>query len=122
MGFESLGSFDLENGWGARHAADRRNILRLVMSEEPKYTDMSPPRRPLSILQNLTVDEIQKDPWKYRQLVKETAGCLKFCAAVARMQMRGGKYFALEAPRRRNPGTALSSWADAQLPPCTGRR
>ena len=43
MGFENLGSFDLENGWDARRAADRHKILHLVRSEKPEYVGMNPP-------------------------------------------------------------------------------
>jgi hypothetical protein len=62
MGFKSLGAFDLQNGWDARRAADRHKILHMVDVEEPEFVGMSPPCGPLSILQNLTMAEVRRDP------------------------------------------------------------
>ena len=67
MGYQDLGAFDIKNGWDARRAADRHQILHLIDVEEPEYVGMSPPCGALSIMQNLTADEVRRNPEKHRQ-------------------------------------------------------
>eukprot|EP00435_Cladocopium_sp_Y103_P051560 s1160_g16.t1 len=97
FGFESMGSFDLSDGWDWRKPIHRRRAEQILAFSPPDVLVMTPPCGPLSRLQSLHALEDRRDPEAFLQEVEMAKGMVRWCLRMAHKQLVLGKHYVFES-------------------------
>ena len=97
FGFESMGSFDLSDGWDWRKPVHRRRAEQILEFSPPDVLIMTPPCGPLSRLQALHSLESRKDPEAYVREKWIAIEMVKWCLKLANKQFALGKHYFFES-------------------------
>ena len=97
FGFESMGSFDLSDGWDWRKPIHRRRAEQILEFSPPDVLVMTPPCGPLSKLQALHPLESRKDPEAFLREQWEAKEIVKWCLKLANRQLALGKHYMFES-------------------------
>eukprot|EP00435_Cladocopium_sp_Y103_P011882 s2377_g3.t1 len=97
FGFESMGSFDLSDGWDWRKPIHRRRAEQILEFSPPDVLVMTPPCGPLSRLQSLHPIEDRRDPEAFKREVYEAMGMVAWCLKLANKQLALGKHYLFES-------------------------
>eukprot|EP00435_Cladocopium_sp_Y103_P015753 s1700_g3.t2 len=97
FGFESMGSFDLSDGWDWRKPIHRRRAEQILEFSPPDVLVLTPPCGPLSRLQSLNPLECRRDPEGFLREQAEAKEMVKWCLKLANRQLALGKHYVFEA-------------------------
>ena len=97
FGFESMGSFDLSDGWDWRKPIHRRRAEQIIEFTMPDVLVMTPPCGPLSRLQALHRLEDRKDPDGFLQEQAMAMEMVKWCLKMANRQLAMSKHYFFES-------------------------
>ena len=64
VGFGNLGAWDLAAGWDASKKDNEEKLWKTLIDKKPWWVTMSPPRRMMSIMQNLNIKQQQSEKWQ----------------------------------------------------------
>ena len=92
--------------WDLSDRRCQKRVLKLIEEHRPKFLMLSPPCTLFSILQNLNPG---KGTPEWEKKYAEAVELLLFCCTVAAIQVRQGRYFALEHPQ------GATSWTRAEV-------
>eukprot|EP00435_Cladocopium_sp_Y103_P011900 s3832_g3.t1 len=97
FGFESMGSFDLSDGWDWRKPIHRRRAEQIMAFSPLDLLVMTPPCGPLSRLQSLNPVEDRVDPQAFLQEVEMAKGMVRWCLRMANRQLALSKHYVFES-------------------------
>jgi len=97
MGFTSVGSFDISDGWDWRKAIHRRRAEELIALTLPDVLVMTPPCGPLSRLQQCTPLEKRRNLEEHMADVENAVDMVRWCLRQANKQLAVGKHYFFEA-------------------------
>eukprot|EP00435_Cladocopium_sp_Y103_P050503 s1907_g15.t1 len=97
FGFQSMGTFDLSDGWDWRKPIHRRRAEQIIAFSPPDVLVMTPPCGPLSRLQALNPLENRIDPQKFIEEQETAKAMVRWCLKMANRQMALGKHYFFES-------------------------
>ena len=97
FGFQSMGAFDLSDGWDWRKPIHRRRAEQIIAFSPPDVLVLTPPCGPLSRLQALHPLETRVDPQKFIEEQETAKAMMKWCLKMAHRQLVLGKHYFFEA-------------------------
>ena len=106
-GFACGGSLDLTTGWDFNLKSHQEAALRLINRMKPSLILLCPPRTTFSSLRHLS--NFKRDPKVVAAEEAEGLHHLRFAVLIAKLQLRNGRGFLFEHPKR------ASSWLCPEL-------
>ena len=97
FGFESMGSFDLSDGWDWRKPIHRRRAEQILQWSPPDVLVLTPPCGPLSRLQALHPLESRRDPQAFLMEKEMAKDMVRWCLKLAHRQLVLGKHYFFES-------------------------
>lgn len=97
FGFQSMGTFDLSDGWDWRKPIHRRRAEQILEFSPPDVLVLTPPCGPLSRLQALRPLETRRDPQKFIEEQETAKAMVRWCLKMASRQLALVKHYFFEA-------------------------